>query len=398
MKKILFSVLFLFSSLLIFAQQVELLLKTDEVYEKPRQKEYCESWWGPSGLYVDEVKDEINIINAILKKRFGIQNGSISEVEQITDCFNEVYYKFGEYSIGASSNCSLVIRKDDSNIASVKTGTGISFILKKDNGYIVYYVDPNGLPGAVDTDGQFYTNNQAMQFLKKYDSEKYQESLCRANEIGLQKPFLNNEVLIWGQTYYSTIHMIEKLWKPGSYLYPGYIQVQYDLQGNGYQIRFSNNNSKLVAVSQNGKWIFEPFLLDSYSIQLLSEDFPSTLWYVGFGGNIYYYVAGSDYTEVFRIRRTWGEPDFYAMAINGYTDDDYGAYVNEVLAGLSKADLRLLRNTVFALYGYHFNSADLASYFDRQVWYNDEGRTTADITLPEHRAKLVEMIQALEAE
>ena len=34
--------------------------------------------------------------------------------------------------------------------------------------------------------------------------------------------------------------------------------------------------------------------------------------YVGFGGNIYYYIAGEEYTEVFRIRRTWGDPDFYA--------------------------------------------------------------------------------------
>ena len=34
--------------------------------------------------------------------------------------------------------------------------------------------------------------------------------------------------------------------------------------------------------------------------------------YVGFGGNIYYYIAGEEYTEVFRIRRTLGDPDFYA--------------------------------------------------------------------------------------
>ena len=94
--------------------------------------------------------------------------------------------------------------------------------------------------------------------------------------------------------------------------------------------------------------------------------------YVGFGGNIYYYIAGEEYTEVFRIRRTWGEPDFYGMAINGYTDDEYGKYVYEVLPKMSKADLRLLRNTIFALYGVHFKSADLSKYFDKQVWYTDD--------------------------
>ena len=118
--------------------------------------------------------------------------------------------------------------------------------------------------------------------------------------------------------------------------------------------------------------------------------------YVGFGGNIYYYIAGSEYTEVFRIRRTWGDPDFYAMAINGYTDDEYGKYVDEVLPTLSKSDLRLLRNTIFALYGVHFKSEDLSKHFDKQVWYTDEGKTSAQIQLPAHRQKLVEMIQKLE--
>ena len=84
------------------------------------------------------------------------------------------------------------------------------------------------------------------------------------------------------------------------------------------------------------------------------------------------------------------------MAINGYTDDEYGKYVDEVLPTLSKSDLRLLRNTIFALYGVHFKSQDLSNYFDKQVWYTDEGKTSAEVQLPEHRQKLVEMIQNLE--
>ena len=84
------------------------------------------------------------------------------------------------------------------------------------------------------------------------------------------------------------------------------------------------------------------------------------------------------------------------MAINGYTDDNYGKYVDEVLPTLSKADLRLLRNTIFAIYGVHFKSADLSEYFDKQVWYTDEGKTSGEVTLPAHRQKLVEMIQELE--
>ena len=122
----------------------------------------------------------------------------------------------------------------------------------------------------------------------------------------------------------------------------------------------------------------------------------STSWYVGYGGNIYYYIAGEEYTEVFRIRRTWGNPDMYAMAINGYTEDNYGKYVTETLATMSKSDLRLLRNTIFALYGVHFKSEDLSAHFAKEVWYTDEGKTSGEVELPPHRQKLVEMIQELE--
>ena len=117
---------------------------------------------------------------------------------------------------------------------------------------------------------------------------------------------------------------------------------------------------------------------------------------VGFGGNIYFFVSDITETEVFRIRRTWGEPDLYAMAINGYTDDFYGKYVDRVLPTFSKENLRLLRNTIFALYGVHFKSADLSKHFDKQVWYTDERKSSAEIQLPEHRQKLLEMIQHLE--
>ena len=84
------------------------------------------------------------------------------------------------------------------------------------------------------------------------------------------------------------------------------------------------------------------------------------------------------------------------MAINGYTNDNYGKYVEKVLPTLSKDDLRILRNTIFAIYGVHFKSADLSKHFNKQFWYADEGKTSADVTLPEHRQKLVEMIQNFE--
>ena len=174
--------------------------------------------------------------------------------------------------------------------------------------------------------------------------------------------------------------------------------IQYDDSGYGYQVDIDYNDadSKLCIVNPEG--VREKLVsLKGYAYMLHNENSgKSTSWYVGFGGNIYYYISGENYTEVFRIRRTWGDPDFYAMAINGYTDDSYGKYVDKVLPTLSKADLRLLRNTIFAIYGVHFKSADLSAHFAKQVWYTDEDKTSGEVTLPAHRQKLVEMIQELE--
>ena len=316
------------------------------------------------------------------------------------------------------SEMAFELKKENEVILNGPLSCGISFILKKDKEYIVYYVNENGNPGAVDTTGRIYSSEEAMNYLKEYDPEKYDQSKKRATELELYNDFISNRVLIWGNRYYSTLDKMKKvLGKSGLILYG---LIQYDMQGNAYQIDFdwwgnykndwgklcdegTEDNSDFVCEDVNGNRIVLLTNLNNYSKILGSKgDYQetrpeySTSWYVGFGGNIYYYVAGEEYTEVFRIRRTWGEPDFYAMAINGYTDDEYGKYVNEVLPKLSKADLRLLRNTVFALYGVHFKSADLSKHFDKQVWYTDEGKTSADVTLPKHRQKLVEMIQKLE--
>lgn len=235
------------------------------------------------------------------------------------------------------------------------TNPGISFILKKDSGYIVYF-----LGGAIDSNGRIYSEEEAMTYLKQYDPEKYEQS------------------------------------KKNHYKKHDTLQ-QYDLQGYRYFSEDYGSLGTVLGCYLNDDNVFYLEKLNSYSeIRKSGQDY-SFSWYVGFGGNIYYYVAGEEYTEVFRIRRTWGEPDFYAMAINGYTEDEYGKYVNEVLPKLSKADLRLLRNTIFALYGVHFKSADLSKYFDKQVWYTDEGKTSADVTLSKHRQKIVEMIQKLES-
>ena len=357
MKKLILKiVLFALLAASVFTQEIEKIAVLEDVkYER-----YPGGGMGefPMGIYFDEVnnllvvqdpgQDEIVTINLMNKtiskerKPFSIIPGPL--ILKFGNDYWNIFPNSIEYSINNSPYECIT-----------DTNPGISFILKKDDGYIVYFVG-----GAVDTTGRIYSENEAMAYLKKYDPEKYAQ--------------IEN-------IHYKEHNTLQ----------------QYDIQGYRY---FSENYGSLGTVLGcylNDDCIFYLKDLESYSeIRKNQEEAYDYFWYVGFGGNIYYYISCKDFTEVFRIRRTWGEPDFYAMAINGYTDDNYGKYVNEVLPTLSKADLRLLRNTIFAIYGVHFKSADLSAYFAKQVWYTDEGKTSGEVTLPAHRQKLVEMIQELE--
>ena len=40
------------------------------------------------------------------------------------------------------------------------------------------------------------------------------------------------------------------------------------------------------------------------------------------------------------------------------------------LADLSRKDLEIMRNSIYARYGYRFNRADLFEYFSRYSWYS----------------------------
>ncbi len=378
MKKYLFFVLIIFISSLGFAQEVEKIFETDEVKYTSREP----ARFSPYGIYIDELNNSIEIMNGSWKgsNTFDFEGNLIVKAITILPKTIECYHKMNNLYIG-SYDTNISIEKDSKFLAWVNTAeSGISFILKKDKGYIVYYVDKNGIPGAVDTEGKIYTNKEAISYLKQYDFEKYEESLLRAEELGLKNAFEKAEILVWGKTVY----------KPKQYL------LQYDEEGLSYSFDCAGKWGTFVGCYLNDEEIMSMDNLNDFTTLIGKGKDYSTSWYVGFGGNIYYYIAGEEYTEVFRIRRTWGDPDFYAMAINGYTDDEYGKYVDEILPTLSKSALRLLRNTIFALYGVHFNSDDLTTYFDKQVWYTDEGKSFSDIQLPAHRQKLVEIIQGLE--
>ena len=216
-------ILFIYSFVyFLFSQEIEPMLKID--YIKHYHHRTDES---PFGIFVDEVSDKIDIMNGNWDggTRISLTNGNeFGEVNDYTSFWADCNIRLGNEIISFSDSL-ITIQKEKKIYVKAKAESGISFILKKGSGFIVYYVDKNGYPGAVDTTGRIYSSEEAMEYLKEYDSEKYAQSLKRAEELGLKNAFGNAEVLVWGKRYYKPI-------KGGS-LY------QYDNQGNRYGCNFS---------------------------------------------------------------------------------------------------------------------------------------------------------------
>lgn len=54
----------------------------------------------------------------------------------------------------------------------------------------------------------------------------------------------------------------------------------------------------------------------------------------------------------------------------GQSGPDQQEIPDFVMVGKSASELRIMRNEIFARYGYIFESEDLAEYFDTKIWYN----------------------------
>ncbi|MFA0960471.1 YARHG domain-containing protein [Roseivirga sp. BDSF3-8] len=99
----------------------------------------------------------------------------------------------------------------------------------------------------------------------------------------------------------------------------------------------------------------------------------------------------------------FGEPNRYEF-ISDYGEQDdtpIGIVKPEELYDIkdwySKADLRLLRNAIYAHYGYDFNSTELRQYFSQFDWYMpDPNLKMEDIHLTDKEKELIDRIKELE--
>jgi hypothetical protein len=66
----------------------------------------------------------------------------------------------------------------------------------------------------------------------------------------------------------------------------------------------------------------------------------------------------------------WSDPIIIGLARNGYiASNEFENTIEKELNKLSKADLRLCRNAIYAVHGYRFNDLTLMNYFYQFNWY-----------------------------
>jgi hypothetical protein len=76
--------------------------------------------------------------------------------------------------------------------------------------------------------------------------------------------------------------------------------------------------------------------------------------------------------------------------------ENFSRYSTEHEETFSNDDLRLLRNTIYAIHGYKFSSGELQEYFQRFAWYNGT-KENIENELSENELGLIRVILAMEA-
>ena len=86
--------------------------------------------------------------------------------------------------------------------------------------------------------------------------------------------------------------------------------------------------------------------------------------------------------------RYYGFREFPESSLKKLTDYD--------LQDRNRTELRLMRNEIFAQYGYVFNSKDLQDYFSAKEWYNERGNGEFQFCFTENEKYNIDLIKKFE--
>jgi hypothetical protein len=167
------------------------------------------------------------------------------------------------------------------------------------------------------------------------------------------------------------------------YYYPDGTYVFQYLHGTPTEIGKWSRNGNKISISihtEVGERNFgEPMPIEGYSFR---DDCPEEIYSIFFKYEKYVssesgYVLG-DYFHTDRfIDTTMKACDFDYKRL--FVDGDYKmasckALTSEDIDHFENAELRLMRNEIFARYGYIFNDIKLQAYFSKKDWYKPRGK------------------------
>lgn len=128
-------------------------------------------------------------------------------------------------------------------------------------------------------------------------------------------------------------------------------------------------------------------------------------------GQFVIYDNGQEKIKGLKVYKPWSgltENNEYEIGIKSYSIDDYfnGKFtqaskrllIRDELIKMTKSDLKIMRNEIFARYGYKFQSGgEMEKYFKSQDWYSGQHDNVNDF-LTELEKENLKLIQQIENE
>lgn len=387
----------------------------------------------PTSYYVDEKKQEIIVWeHSRAIKFFSFDKGfnftgfkkytSDTGISLITQCGMLNLYK--EKQLFFSSTLVFIVENWKNILFSYNKDTTASpFFSGRLFPFLetIFYYSSEGNVQSLDFSGKKYGTDETK---RKLDELNKKWRLANGEPGNLTEEIRHQyeagKMILIGNEYYNSdwkanrdffIRLRNSEFNPGS-PQPNYF-LGYDAHHNAYfyqsmywvDSKFTQLQGTIVIYSKTGRFIKKIDFGQLYKD--INNDMDGRPFLVPETGNIYFMFPHETGTRFYVLKNDWDvinidiSTESVQMSINyareGMTEENKQE-VTRYVESLSVSDLRLLRNAVFALYGYVFKSEDLKAYFSKFNWYMPDPKVKSDeAILTDAQRRLLEKIKAAEA-
>ena len=272
----------------------------------------------------------------------------------------------------------------------------------------IFFYDEDGFVRCVDLEGNKLSREESLKVLLEYNENLDEEE--KAGMTSKHRDMLESgEHIILGDRYYNSsisemLSYYERLFGKNNENYVKYPKgcqfLGFDDEHNGYWISNNSNTEKFLKIfNKRGKLLLNYNYAED--ITLYDKYNRINFYLARESGNIYaMQTDANEGTIIYKMNHSWGEPNMFAIARNGIgANEKYEKYVTEILTSYSKSELNLLKNHLYAIYGYQFKNEKILEYFKKQAWYETDTSVTKNTEyFTENQKNLFDKIKEIEAE